>query len=329
MNELAEVFTASTVRKLAGSRSYPRGFAYYRDGRVEPAGRSGPWSPGKGAGHDTLYGQPVGGWGSVRAGRAPVPPPRTDRFCKHCVAMAVSLDPDVGSPSAVSVVRAGNSSPLPDRELAHFVGQLPKGRLVEIVLKEAASDWQLRERLLAEIRSVQGEGPDLAAWQRRIARSFAPNRGGFVSYREAKGWAAGIQEVIDGLVDVCEAGHPDAVVSLADHACGCADKAAEYVDDSDGWLSVIAERLSDLHHRACSEGRPDPAELAARLVALELDSDLGGFYRAAAAYAEIPRRSRSGRLPRASSIGVRLRWRPGATMIQVPTMPSNRLARRW
>ena len=42
-----------------------------------------------------------------------------------------------------------------------------------------------------------------------------------------------------------------------------------------------------VHHRACVEGRPDPVELAARLVDLELASELDGFYRAAAEYAEV------------------------------------------
>jgi hypothetical protein len=55
----------------------------------------------------------------------------------------------------------------------------------------------------------------------------------------------------------------------------------------DGWLTDISERLSDLHLRACAEGSPDPVALARRLADLELTSELDGFHRAAATYAEV------------------------------------------
>lgn len=58
-------------------------------------------------------------------------------------------------------------------------------------------------------------------------------------------------------------------------------------DDSDGWLTEISERLAQLHLRACVEGDPDPVQLAGRLAELELTSELDGFHRAAAAYAEV------------------------------------------
>lgn len=59
------------------------------------------------------------------------------------------------------------------------------------------------------------------------------------------------------------------------------------MDDSDGWLTAISQRLAELHLRACTEGDPDPVELARRLVDLELTSELDGFHRAAAIYAGV------------------------------------------
>ena len=63
-----------------------------------------------------------------------------------------------------------------------------------------------------------------------------------------------------------------------------------------------------VHHRACVEGRPDPLELAARLVDLELASELSGFYRAAAEYARFSarqawRRTASGSSRNGNGIG--------------------------
>jgi hypothetical protein len=80
------------------------------------------------------------------------------------------------------------SVPPPDHDLAGFVGALPPARLVEIVLDQAASDWRLRERLIAEARAGRDDGVDLRVWRRRIDNAFAPY-GDFVDWREAEGWA--------------------------------------------------------------------------------------------------------------------------------------------
>jgi hypothetical protein len=83
------------------------------------------------------------------------------------------------------------------------------------------------------------------------------------------------------------AGHAAAVVALAEHAHRRSDKAVQYIDDSDGWLTDISGRIGELHLAACREARPDPVELAGRLADLELTSELDTFHRAAATYADV------------------------------------------
>jgi len=267
--------------ELAGPRSYPRGVGYHREGRVEPE-----------AGSDVRLRARVRGtrpyvvelW--VDAGRpgwsCTCPAAEDGSFCKHCVAVALSLDPEA---PVVSMLGPPPAS-APDNDLEKHVGALPPDRLVEIVLDQAASDWRLRERLLAEARAGRDDGVDLGAWRRRIDDAFAPC-GDFVDWREAEGWARGIDEVIDALEDLCDAGRSAAVTMLAEHAHRRADEAIQYVDDSDGWLTDISTRLADVHLRACVAASPDPVGLAGRLVELELTSELDGFYRAAADYADI------------------------------------------
>jgi uncharacterized Zn finger protein len=282
---LGEVFDAWTVMELAGPRSYPRGVGYHREGRVELE-----------AGSDVRLRARVRGtlpyvvelWAD--AGRpgwsCSCPAAEDGSFCKHCVAVALSLGPDA---SVVSLLGAAPGPPPvseTDHDLKGFVEALPPDRLVEIVLDQAASDWRLRERLLAEARAGRGDGLDLGVWRRRIDDAFAPY-GDFVDWREAEGWARGIDEVIDALGDLCDAGHPAAVTVLAEHAHRRADEAIQYVDDSDGWLTDISTRLAEVHLRACMAAAPDPVELASRLVELELTSELDGFHRAAATYAAV------------------------------------------
>jgi tetratricopeptide (TPR) repeat protein len=126
----------------------------------------------------------------------------------------------------------------------------------------------------------------VTTWRRRIDGAFAPYDD-FVSYREAAGWAREVDEVIDALAELCDAGHADAVAVLAEHAHRRADEAVGYVDDPAGWLTMISQRLGELHLRACAEGDPDAVELARRLVDLELTSELDGFERAAERYAGV------------------------------------------
>ncbi len=123
-------------------------------------------------------------------------------------------------------------------------------------------------------------------WRRRVDAAFTPYDD-FVSYQEAAGWAGEVDEVIDAIAELCTAGDTEAAAVLTEHAHRCADEAIGHVDDSDGWLIDISERLAELHLQASVEGEPDPVELAGRLVALELTSELDGFHRAAAVYAGV------------------------------------------
>ena len=297
MHPFADVFDAATVVALAEPQVHARGEGYRRNGRV------GPLTVCDGRLEATVRGTMpyvVELWAERGEPRwsCTCPAAEDGSFCKHCTAVALSMGSD-DSPLVVPplaplarLVRAQASAsgrrvdPAPAEDLASFVEEFAQDRLARIVLDHAATDWRLRERLLAEARAARGDGPDMGAWRRRIDNAFAPY-GDFVTYREAHGWADGVKDVIDALADLCDAGQHDAAARLAEHAHRRADKAIDHVDDSDGRLSDISLRLSEVHHRACVEGRPDPVELAARLVDLELTSELDGFYRAAAEYAEV------------------------------------------
>ncbi len=177
-----------------------------------------------------------------------------------------------------------------ERGVGYFYG----GRVEQPIERDGPSDTELRAQEAPALRapsrrgraSVGTSAPKLSNWIRRIDRAFF-GHGEFVSYYEAEAWADGIYVMVEHLENLCDAGHPDAVVELAEHAFGCADEAINYVDDSDGHLTGIIERLSELHLRACTEGSAEGDELAARLVKLELRSELDGFHRAAARYADV------------------------------------------
>lgn len=283
---VGEVFDGSTVRGLAGPVSYARGVRYVAEGLVsaEAVTEERVQATVRGS---RPYEVELWVEDEQAAWSCDCPAAEDGSFCKHCVAVALALDDDA-APAAPELTVMGPAGSPQDVDVAGHVSGLSRERLVEIVLAQAESDWRLRERLKAEAYAARGEGPDVASWQRRIEAAFAPydDYVDYVDYREAAGWAAEVDGVIDALVELCDAGHADAVAVLVEHAHRQADEAVQYVDDSDGWLSDISARLAELHVRACAEGDPDPVALARRLVDLELTSELDGFHRAALTHAD-------------------------------------------
>jgi uncharacterized Zn finger protein len=283
---LVEVFSRPEVMGLAGPDVYGRGVDYFQQGRAEaePGGESGLRATVRGS---VPYEVELWAEGGHPCWSCTCPYAEDGSFCKHAVAVALLLDPSGiealpdDPPSTVFASRAADTG-----LLAEHVEGLDRDRLVELVLEAADQDWRLRERLLAEARAARGQGPDLAMWRRRVDAAFAPYDE-LVTYQEAAGWAREVDELIDGLSELCDAGHPEAAALLAEHAHRRADEAIGYIDDSDGWLMAISERLAELHLRACDEGEPDPIELADRLASLERTSELDGFHRAAATYADV------------------------------------------
>jgi uncharacterized Zn finger protein len=205
-------------------------------------------------------------------------------FCKHCVAVALSIG-SVGGTDPKRARRAVKAKQ-PKIDLEAYVRTLGTEQLAALVMAQASDDWRLRERLTARAAAAQGSGIDEATWRRRVDAAFEPY-GDFVTYREAEGWAATVDDVIAALEELVDVGYGAAVIALAQRAHRKADAAVQYVDDSDGCLSEISARLGELHHRACVQSQPDPIELARRLVDLELTSELDAFHRAAAEYAAV------------------------------------------
>jgi hypothetical protein len=55
------------------------------------------------------------------------------------------------------------------------------------------------------------------------------------------------------------------VAELTEHALTCLEDTLGRVDDSDGYMGSVRDRLCELHHEACVVARPDPEELGRKL----------------------------------------------------------------
>jgi hypothetical protein len=110
---------------------------------------------------------------------------------------------------------------------------------------------------------------------------------GFVSYRDAYNYSQGIDEVIDSIEGLFKEGNPPAMIDLTEYALDAVENAMGSIDDSDGCMSNILERLQELHLKACKRAKPDPESLAERLFEWELRTDYDTFYGAAETCEEV------------------------------------------
>lgn len=271
------VFSLMALRHLAEGRSFERGAAYQAAGRVKKLKVDDMEASATVRGTRTYR---VRLWldGGAPAFSCTCPIGEEGLFCKHCVALGLTL---LGRDAAAAIPDAESEEP----DLRRYLEGLEKGRLVDLILAQAQSDEFMRGRLLLEAAKAQGTGIALDAYRRAIDDVI--DVGGYVDYRSMYDYSRGIEEVIDSIEELLEAGHAAEVVDLCEHALACLEDALGSVDDSDGYLGGIKERLCDLHHAACLAARPDPEALAARLFEWELHSDWETFYGAAATYADV------------------------------------------
>lgn len=200
-------------------------------------------------------------------------------FCKHRVAVALVVrgeqaDESVDEEAAVDVVA--------------YLRSLDHERLVELVCELAANDELLDARLrLDAVRTATGiTSPPLRAFRDAIDTAFVT--GDYVDYRNAYDYSQNIDRVLDSLQALLDDGHPEAVIELCEHALVRLEDAVGYVDDSDGWLGSVADRIGDLHLASCTQARPDPVALAERIFAAELNAEtFDVFHGAAVTYAEV------------------------------------------
>jgi uncharacterized Zn finger protein len=278
---MAQTIDARTLRRMAGARSFERGEAYVAEDRV-----------GDLVEHEGRITARVAGTDTYRVELRPshedldysctCPVGRDGAFCKHCVAVGLAwLDQGRTQP------RKSRNAPRAvtmDQVRAHL-RTWEHERLVDLLLDLAVDDDDLRRRLSMEAAKRTAGGVNLATYREAI--DSAVHAGRFVDYHSMYAYAQGIDHAIDALEELLKEGHAAEVIDLSEHALAAVERAMGSVDDSDGEMGGLLERLQALHLKACRKARPDSERLAARLFEWELRTDWDTFYGAAATYADV------------------------------------------
>ena len=119
------------------------------------------------------------------------------------------------------------------------------------------------------------------------AINSAARTGGFVEYRAARGWAAGVAEALEAVGALVPGGRGALALRLADHALKKIEAAMQHVDDSDGHCGGLLRQAAEIHLAACEAVRPDPVKLAGELFQREVEEDYDTFHGAVSTYSDV------------------------------------------
>jgi len=288
VSKLRGLLRRDGVCALAGDRYLERGQRYAAEGRVRAVEEDETTIAGTVAGsHD--YEVRIWVEDDDLAYACDCPIGVDGAFCKHLVALAIAgLDQAQRHPTtgATETPALGDRPrPITMTDVRTYLDAQDHGTLVDMILAQSDDDERLRRRLLTRTAMAATAGE--AAGQIRRAIDQAIRAHGFVDYAEAYHYARGIHDAVDLVEGLLRDGQPAAVIELCEHALRRIEQAIESVDDSDGELGGLLERLQELHLAACRAARPDPEELATRLFAWELSSEWDVFHGVTETYADV------------------------------------------
>ena len=261
------------LRRLAGERSFERSADYLAGGRVKGLARGDQRIE---ASVEGTHRYRVELWvaGGELASSCSCPLGESGAFCKHCVAVALAVGSDEDGEADATIALD---------DLRGHLASLPGEELVELLIAEAREDERLMDRL--RLRAAGGEAVDMAPFRDAIDRAVDP--GAFIPYAEAYDYARTLDQVIDSLQALLDRGNAPEAVELIEYCCSTIQRAGAAVDDSDGHLGVLFDRLQRLHRQACESAGLEPMQLAERLFELMMSSELELFLDAIKEYAPV------------------------------------------
>ncbi len=280
--KLATLLTEATLEELAGARAFERGADYFADGQVVGMTEENGSITARVRG---TYYYRVKLWaeGEEVAFECTCPVGQDRAFCKHCVAVGLTwLDrrkQKGGRPGRQTKREVGK-----EEIRAHLMAH-DKSALVELLLNHADWDSEFLDRLALMTAEKGGKQPDLAAFRAAIDKAI--RRRSFVDYAKVPQYARGIEAVVDSLENLLKHGHAKEARELIKRALKQMESAMNHVDDSDGFMGGILERLQELHLAACRVAKTDPSALAEFLFQWEVSSDWEIFLGAAQNYADV------------------------------------------
>lgn len=268
-------FDIDALQDLAGEKVFARGEAYHRSGQVEILSLERGRVLARVAGTED-YRTVLTGRGTKIDGECSCRAFEDFGFCKHMVATALAANAEDGNSDGMGALA----------RIRQHLKSKGVDALAQMILDAAERDPALFAKLDMAAAAVNSDDKTLEARLRKAIDGATRTRG-YVDYRQASGWAEGVDSALDALADLVPAGRAGLVLKLAGHAVSRIERAVESIDDSDGHCGALFHRARDIHLAACRAARPDAVALARDLFAREMEDEYDTFHGAAALYADI------------------------------------------
>jgi uncharacterized Zn finger protein len=240
-------FTDADLRRLAGPKSYERGADY-----VDAVGTVDELPDGVVAtveGTESYVVRLVNKRGL--SGACSCPWGEDGNFCKHCVAVGLSL---------LAAEPARRRRPAPPLDLRAYLESVDRSALVDLVVELAADDPALHRRL--SLRAATHGKPDVKELRRLVGGLRAR---GFLPYGRSFEYARKAVEVLDAL-DSVAGSHPAEIGPLYLTAIQNITRTTEQADDSSGSIGDALDRAVSGYAAACRAAPPDPVKLATWII---------------------------------------------------------------
>ncbi|HJX18866.1 MAG TPA: SWIM zinc finger family protein [Acidiferrobacterales bacterium] len=187
-------------------------------------------------------------------------------FCKHCVAVGLAWLAENSAAPKSGAASGKQKRRDPWRDIKGYLSTQPPEALTDLLLDVAERDDRLYQSLLLKAERTGG-GNAAKAFRRAI--DGATRMHNYVDWREVGAFAGNIDQVANSLAELLKPGTAAMLVELAEYAIERVENSLEQVDDSNGEIGDIVYRLGELHLKACTMARPEPAGLAERLFRFE------------------------------------------------------------
>jgi len=279
---LEKIVTSALIRRLAGDRYYERGLDYLQDGKVTSLQQDGTRIRAVVEGNND-YDVVLAAKGKRLEYRCSCPLGDDEEFCKHCVAAGLAWLQQNADP--VKSPKKGGSGEINSQDIAKALEQEDKQTLIGWIVRWAEEDEAFQRKVMrAAGRRFDSSGL-IAQTKKALEKLLRVQR--FVEYRNMPTYAAGVHAALDEVKDLLERGHAAAVIELSEWGLRRFAAAVEQVDDSDGHMSELRERMRELHLDACTAAPPDPVALGEKLFMLEWKSEWDEWYQSPERYAHV------------------------------------------
>ncbi len=264
---LGELITREILEDLAGATVFRRGEEYFSAGAVERLRATDDNVTARVEGTETYQVELRDEDDGELAYECTCPHAADGNFCKHCVAVGLAWLTEQAGEGEPTAKTGRKKRQDPWRDIREYLTTQGLQALIDLLLEVAQRDDRLYRSLLLKAERSGGGGDVAKAFRRAI--EDATRIHGFIDWREAGTFAGNVDELADSLAELLKADTAATLVELSEYAIERLENSLEQIDDSDGEIGATIHRLGELHLKACSMARPEPAGLAERLFRFE------------------------------------------------------------